>query len=195
MRDPARIPKLLAKLQGYWETNSDLRLLQLLLNLMGDKEQDELFYLEDDEVEQALDETPPPLVGDPVKYPPTARVLALDIDSTVVTHAYPAMGDDLGAIPWLKRVRERHPALLIMLCTMRDGDDLLLAKTWLEERGIPVWGLNHNPTQARWTSSPKPHAHFYVDDRAVGTPLREDGCIDWDKFGPILLERLARDLG
>lgn len=117
-------------------------------------------------------------------------VLALDIDSTVVTHAYPAMGDDIGAIPWLRQVLEEFPEVHIMLNTMRDGEDLDLAKTWLEERGIPVWATNHNPTQTRWTSSPKPHAHVYVDDRGVGVPLREDRCIDWDRFGPMLLDWL-----
>lgn len=122
-------------------------------------------------------------------------VLGLDIDSTVVTHAYPDMGDDIGAIPWLQKVLEMHSQVRIMLCTMRDGVDLERAKTWLEERGVPVWAMNHNPTQTRWTTSPKPHAHYYVDDRAVGVPLRPDRCIDWEKFGPILLETLKRDLG
>ena len=117
-------------------------------------------------------------------------ILGLDIDSTVVTHEYPAMGEDLGAVPWLKLALEKNPNLRIMLNTMRDGDDLLLAKTWLEERGIPVWAMNQNPTQTQWTSSPKPHAHLYVDDRAVGVPLRSDRCIDWGRFGPMLLEWL-----
>lgn len=119
-------------------------------------------------------------------------VLGLDIDSTVVTNAYPAMGEDIGAIPWLTQALVKYPDLRIMLNTMRDGDDLLLARMWLEERGIPVWAMNHNPTQTRWTSSPKPHAHLYVDDRAVGVPLRPDRCIDWEKFGPLLLDWLDR---
>ena len=80
-----------------------------------------------------------------------------------------------------------------MLCTMRDGEDLELAKQWLEERGVPVWAMNRNPTQD-WTASPKPHAHYYIDDRAVGVPLRKDRCIDWDLFGPILIAQLERDL-
>lgn len=122
-------------------------------------------------------------------------VLGLDIDSTVVTHAYPDMGEDIGAVPWLKMILDMYPDVRIMLCTMRDGEDLELAKTWLEERGVPVWAMNHNPTQARWTTSPKPHAHYYVDDRAVGVPLRSDRCIDWERFGPILLETFKRDLG
>ena len=122
-------------------------------------------------------------------------VIALDVDSIIVTHAYPAMGDDLGAIPWLVKALQAHPTILIMLCTMRDGDNLLLAKTWLEERGVPVWAMIRHPNQAHWTSSPKPYAHYYVDDRGIGVPLRPDRCIDWDSFGPMLLERLNSDLG
>jgi len=117
-------------------------------------------------------------------------VVALDVDSTIVTHAYPAMGEDIGAISWIKQALEEFPQVRIMLNTMRDGADLELAWAWLEERGIPVWAANHNPTQTRWTSSPKAHAHVYVDDRGVGVPLREDRCIDWDKFGPMLLDWL-----
>jgi hypothetical protein len=122
-------------------------------------------------------------------------VLGLDIDSTVVTHAYPAMGADIGAVPWLKMALEKYPALRIMVCTMRSGEPLELARVWLEERGIPVWALNAHPEQAEWTESPKPYAHYYVDDRAVGVPLRPDRCIDWGKYGPMLMADLERDLG
>jgi hypothetical protein len=65
-------------------------------------------------------------------------VLALDVDSTLVTHEYPAMGEDIGAIPWLKQVLEEFPEVRILLSTMRCGADLDLAKVWLEERGIGV---------------------------------------------------------
>lgn len=119
-------------------------------------------------------------------------VLGLDIDSTVVTHAYPEMGEDIGALPWLKRALREHPEVRILLNTMRSGSNLELARQWLEDRGVPVWAMNRNPTQHLWTQSPKPHAHVYVDDRAVGTPLREDRCVDWEKFGPMLLEWLDR---
>ena len=117
-------------------------------------------------------------------------IMALDIDSTVVTHEYPEMGRDLGAIPWLKRALTEYPTLVVMLNTMRSGAHLEVAKAWLEERGIPVWAMNINPTQHTWTTSPKAHAHLYVDDRGVGVPLRKDRCIDWDKFGPMLLDWL-----
>ena len=100
------------------------------------------------------------------------------------------MGDDLGAIPWLKQVLDEFPQVRILLNTMRDGEDLELARAWLEERGIPVWAMNHNPRQDLWTTSSKAYAHVYVDDRAVGTPLREDRCIDWARFGPLLLDWL-----
>ena len=119
-------------------------------------------------------------------------VLALDIDSTVVTHEYPEMGEDVGAIPWLQRALAEFPDVRVMLCTMRDGSDLELARDWLQERGVPVWAMNKHPTQEQWTSSPKPHAHLYVDDRGVGVPLRPDRCIDWARFGPMLIDWLQR---
>ena len=134
----------------------------------------------------------------------TMVVLGLDIDSMVVTHAYPLMGEDIGAVPWLKMALEKYPALRIMVCTMRSGEPLELARVWLEERGIPVWALNAHPEQAEWTESPKPaewtespkpYAHYYVDDRAVGVPLRLDRCIDWERYGPMLMADLERDLG
>ncbi len=117
-------------------------------------------------------------------------VIALDVDSTLVTHAYPAMGDDIGAIPWIKQALAENPDARIMLNTMRDGHDLEVAKLWLEARGVPVWAMNTHPTQSQWTSSPKAYCHVNVDDRNVGVPLRPDRCIDWAKFGPMLLEWL-----
>lgn len=117
-------------------------------------------------------------------------VIALDVDSTLVTHAYPAMGADLGAIPWIKQALEENRDVRIMLNTMRDGHDLEAAKVWLEERGVPVWAMNTHPGQSQWTSSPKAYCHVNVDDRNVGVPLRPDRCIDWEKFGPMLLEWL-----
>lgn len=56
---------------------------------------------------------------------------------------------------------------------MRSGEYLKDAVKWYEERGIPLWGINENPeqTESKWSTSPKPYADFYIDDRNVGTPL------------------------
>lgn len=44
MRNPQRIPKILDELKGVWSTFPDLRLGQLLLNVLNDRE---LYYVED----------------------------------------------------------------------------------------------------------------------------------------------------
>jgi hypothetical protein len=46
MRDPNRIPKVLAAIQQVWEQSPDLRLCQLLQSLCPGKS--DLFYIEDD---------------------------------------------------------------------------------------------------------------------------------------------------
>jgi hypothetical protein len=59
MRDPKRIPKIIEKLQKVWEQNPDLRLGQLIVNLVP-RNRDSMwvsdpFYVEDNEWESSLD--------------------------------------------------------------------------------------------------------------------------------------------
>lgn len=54
MRDPARIPRVLDKLQTIWSQNPDWRLGQLVSNSRGLGPQD-VFYYEDSDLEAALD--------------------------------------------------------------------------------------------------------------------------------------------
>lgn len=53
MRDPKRIDRICAKLAEVWSKQPDLRLGQLISNLMGTGKQD-VFYTEDDEWEEML---------------------------------------------------------------------------------------------------------------------------------------------
>lgn len=53
MRDPARIPRILAKLEKLWEQYPDQRLGQLLENFVYGRVN--LFYPEDDKAEGQLD--------------------------------------------------------------------------------------------------------------------------------------------
>jgi hypothetical protein len=53
MRDPKRIPKILDELKGIWSMVPDLRLGQLILNVLQDPI---LYYLEDEEVIKRLRE-------------------------------------------------------------------------------------------------------------------------------------------
>lgn len=52
-RDPERIPRVLGKLALLWESEPDLRLGQIIVNLTGRADP---FNVEDDRVEAALDE-------------------------------------------------------------------------------------------------------------------------------------------
>jgi hypothetical protein len=46
------------------------------------------------------------------------------------------------------------------------------AKAWFAQKGIPLYGVNTNPTQFRWTKSKKAYANLYIDDAALGIPLK-----------------------
>ena len=97
-------------------------------------------------------------------------LIAVDFDGTVVTHAYPEIGDDAGAVPVLKELTDNGCRLI--LYTMRHGKLLDDAIRWFRERGIPLYAVNENPSQQRWTSSPKVHADLYIDDSSLGCPIR-----------------------
>lgn len=56
MRDPKRIPKILAKLQLLWEELPDQRLCQLISNVTGRSRGQDIFYIEDEDFEKMIDE-------------------------------------------------------------------------------------------------------------------------------------------
>lgn len=56
MRDPVRIQRILTKLAAKWEAAPDMRLGQLLTCMLADETKiTDLFYLEDDRVEVAIE--------------------------------------------------------------------------------------------------------------------------------------------
>ena len=119
--------------------------------------------------------------------------VGLDFDGTVVTHDFPDIGKDIGAISWLLKIQEAGGR--IILNTMRSGESLVAAVQFLEDQGVELYGVNQNPSQASWTSSPKVYAHVYIDDAAFGCPLifPVDGkrpYVDWNIVGPGILEKL-----
>ena len=111
-------------------------------------------------------------------------IIGIDFDGTCVTHDYPRIGKDIGAVTVLKRLVEAGHKLI--LNTMRSGKELQDAVNWFNENGIELYGANENPTQKRWTQSPKVYAHLYIDDAALGCPLRmnsdlsERPFVDWE---------------
>ena len=118
--------------------------------------------------------------------------IAIDFDGTCVTHDYPRIGKDIGAVTVLKRLVEAGHKLI--LNTMRSGKELQDAVNWFNENGIELYGANENPTQKRWTQSPKVYAHLYIDDAALGCPLRMNSnlsdrpFVDWEVVAYLLFE-------
>ena len=100
--------------------------------------------------------------------------IVLDFDGTVVKHRYPAVGEDIGAVPVLRRLVANGHRLLLNTMRSRDseGEDTLEpAVEWFAANQIPLYGVNENPSQKEWTSSPKVYGHIYIDDAAIGAPL------------------------
>lgn len=96
--------------------------------------------------------------------------IAIDFDGTIVTHRYPEIGEPVkGAVPVIKELIENGHR--IILFTMRSGKYLTEAIKYLKAESIDLFGINHNPEQDDWTSSPKAYAQLYIDDAALGCPL------------------------
>lgn len=126
--------------------------------------------------------------------------ILVDFDGTVTTHEFPAIGKDIGAAPVLRELVSAGHQLI--LWTMRcdhtespvtddpdihpvSGNYLSEAVKWFEDRNIPLYGINSNPTQASWTSSPKAYGTLCLDDINLGARLTHSKWarpfIDWEE--------------
>ena len=117
--------------------------------------------------------------------------IAVDFDGTCVYHEFPLVGGDVpDAVRVLKKIVSNGDK--IILWTMRSGKPLDDAVMWFTDRGIPLFGVNSNPSQKSWTDSPKAYAHQYIDDAAVGCPLSHDSSVtarpfvNWNEVERIL---------
>jgi len=95
--------------------------------------------------------------------------IVVDFDGTVVTHDYPRVGKDIGAVPLLKKLVDNEHQLILF--TMRSGKELEDAVKWFADNEIPLFGIQTNPTQHEWTDSPKAYGQLIIDDAALGCPL------------------------
>jgi hypothetical protein len=134
-------------------------------------------------------------------------VIGVDFDGTLAEHEFPDIGLPVpGAFEWLKKFQAAGAKL--MLWTMRsdgrvadgspeNGPVLTEAVEFCRKHGVEFWAVNENPEQRSWTGSNKQYAHAYIDDAAVGCPLRPSRraggrpMVDWDVVGPMVMELLA----
>jgi len=123
----------------------------------------------------------------------TPEVIAIDFDGTVVDHRYPDVGSDVPcAVDTIRElVDNRHK---IILWTMRSGQELDAAVQWYADRKIPLFGVNTNPSQFIWTTSPKAYAYLYIDDAALGCPLMASptsnrSFVDWAEVREMLFHK------
>lgn len=115
--------------------------------------------------------------------------ICIDFDGTCVSHEFPEVGREIGAIPVLKKLVEKGHNLILF--TMRsdcennqgfseevpeihNGDFLQDAMDWFRKNDILLYGIQCHPTQATWTTSPKAYGQMYIDDAALGCPLTQE---------------------
>jgi hypothetical protein len=131
-------------------------------------------------------------------------VLGVDFDGTIVQHRFPDIGPPVpGALDWLKKYQELD--IKLVLFTMRsnnqDGRDTLdEAVAYLKSNGIELYGINVNPRQHTWTSSPKAYCQHYIDDAAVCCPLiypnnNPRPYVDWNVVGLAALDCYRNHVG
>lgn len=124
--------------------------------------------------------------------------ICVDFDGTIVDHAFPEIGKPIPlAIDYLKKFIDNGAK--VILFTMRsdreDVDYLTQAVNYLKDNEIELYGINENPSQKTWTTSPKAYGHVYIDDAAIGCPLQKINgfyrlCVDWEIVGPEVLGML-----
>jgi len=138
--------------------------------------------------------------------------IGIDFDGTCVTHEFPLVGKDIGAESVLKELVEKGHKLILF--TMRSdkkyvhsdnhfihavaGQYLTDAVNWFKQRNIPLYGIQTNPTQISWTTSPKAYCELCIDDAGLGIPLiypfgksqknHIRHYVDWVKVRELLFE-------
>lgn len=133
--------------------------------------------------------------------------ILVDFDGTCTTHDFPRVGRDIGAVPVLKKLVANGHRLILF--TMRSdiekvdtsknpelygkpGNFLTDAVNWFRVNDVPLYGIQTNPTQASWTSSPKAYGQLIIDDIGLGCPLVKPinarPYVDWERVELLLEE-------
>lgn len=124
--------------------------------------------------------------------------ILIDFDGTCVTHDFPEIGRDIGAVPVLKKLVQNGRNRLILFTMRSDREDrnyLSEAVQWFKDNEIPLYGIQENPTQKQWTTSPKAYGQLIIDDICLGIPLKFDeslsdrNFIDWESVRKLLVNK------
>lgn len=100
---------------------------------------------------------------------PESKVIAVDFDGTIVTHAYPQIGKEmLFAFATLKELQGRGHKLI--LWTFRSGPLLDEAVEYCKKNGVEFYAVNKNYPEEEFSDkiSRKVNADIFIDDRNVG---------------------------
>lgn len=103
-------------------------------------------------------------------------LIAVDFDGTIVTHKYPAIGEELPfAVETLKMLRNDGHRLI--LWSVREGKLLDDAVAWCKERGLEFYAINRDYPEETTDNNPhfsrKLKVDLFIDDRNIG------GLPDW----------------
>lgn len=122
--------------------------------------------------------------------------ILIDFDSTCVIHKYPGSGPDIkGAVEVLKELVDCGNNLILFTMRAKEDNGLQEAVSWFRERNIKLYGIQSNPTQESWTSSPKAYGHLIIDDLCLGIPLiynpaiSDRSFVDWKGVRELLVAR------
>lgn len=134
--------------------------------------------------------------------------IVIDFDGTCVTHEFPEVGSEIGAVPVLKELVANGHNLILFTMRSNNGDLPLItphgiektsgnflddAVAWFAKHNIPLYGIQKNPTQDKWTHSPKAYGQLIIDDAALGCPLQfglhKRPFVDWKTVKELLIKQ------
>ena len=114
--------------------------------------------------------------------------IAVDFDGTIVTHEYPAIGEELPfATETLRQlIADGHQ---LILWSVREGKLLDEAVAWCRARGVEFWAVNRDyPEELQKNNnhySRKLKADVFIYDRNIG------GLPDWGEIYRMVTENVT----
>ena len=104
-------------------------------------------------------------------------IIAVDFDATITNTHFPKCGElNEGCKETIEALKAKGHQVFLWTC--RSDDYFMKAVFFCKENGLELDGYNKSP-QTGFKYSGKEFADIYIDDSAVGAPLKPDGTVDW----------------